>query len=181
MTRRTLCALIAAASLVAFAGCGGSDKKSDSGGANGTQTTPATAPATVSTTPSAEGGGGSVAKYKSGVEKATNDFKQSAQAASEQLKGAGSAAQRLKGLDVFKDSVNQAADDFAALDPPASVKAENDRLVTEFRDLAGTVDDVKSAIQKKDTAAAKQALGQLTQSQGKITQTLSTIQSKIGA
>ena len=177
---RTLCALLVVGSLVAFTGCGGDDKKSDSGGgsANTTSTEPST---TANTPPEDSTGGGDKAAYKTGAEKAANDFKESAQAASEQVKAATTPEDRLKGLDALKASVTQAADDFEALDPPADVKADNDELVQEFRDLATIVDDVKSAVESKDQAAAQAALGKLAQSQSKITQTITSIESKIGS
>jgi hypothetical protein len=177
---RTICALLVVGSLVAFTGCGGDDKKSDSGGgsANTTSTEPST---TANTPPEDSTGGGDKAAYKTGAEKAANDFKESAQAASEQVKAATTPEDRLKGLDALKASVTQAADDFEALDPPADVKADNDELVQEFRDLATIVDDVKSAVESKDQAAAQAALGKLAQSQSKITQTITSIESKIGS
>ena len=178
---RTLCALLVVGSLVAFTGCGGDDKKSDSGKSGSAETTATTPADTGSTETPEDTGGGDKAAYKAGATKAANDFKESAQAASEQVKAATTPEDRLKGLDSLKDSVNQAADDFEALDPPADVKADNDELVGEFRELASIVDDVKSAVQSKDQAAAQAALGKLAESQSKITQTISSIESKIGS
>jgi hypothetical protein len=172
---RVLCALAAAGALVAFTGCGGSDKKSDSGGGT-TNTTATTTPAT--TTPS---GGGSGADYKAGAEKAANDFKNSAQAASAKVQAAGTPDQKVAGLEALKASVTQAADDFAALNPPANVKADNDELVQEFRDLASSVDDVEQALKTNDQAKASAALPKLTSLQTKIAGTIARIQSKIGA
>ena len=151
-TVRILCALLVLSSLVAFTGCG-DDKKS---------------------------GGDTKAEYKKGAEKAAQDFKDSAQSASAQVKSATTDEDRLKGLDALKASVNQAADDFEALDPPDNVKADNDELVGEFRELASIVDDVKGAVQSKDQAAAQAALGKLAQSQSKITTTIQSIESKVG-
>jgi hypothetical protein len=166
---RILCALAAAGALVAFTGCGGDDNKSDSGG--GTTNTTATS------TPS---GGGSVEDYKAGAEKAANDFKNSAQAASSKVSAAGTADEKIAGLEALKASVTQAADDFEALNPPANVKADNDELVQEFRDLAGTVDDVEAALKTNDQAKATAALPKLTSLQSKIATTIARIQSKIG-
>jgi hypothetical protein len=176
---RVICALLAAGSLVAFTGCGGDDDKSSDSG-NTTATT-AEGPATT-TTPSDSGdtGGGSVEEYKAGAEKAANDFKNSAQAASSKVQSASSTEERLAGLDALKESVNQAADDFEALNPPANVKADNDELVQEFRDLASSVDDVKSALETKDQAKAQAALPKLQESQTKIATTIARIQQKIG-
>jgi hypothetical protein len=178
---RTLCARLVVGSLVAFTGCGGDDKKSDSGSGDNASTQPATTEtSTPSETTPSETGGGDKAAYKAGAEKAANDFKESAQAASEEVKAAGTVEERLKGLDSLKASVTQAADDFEALDPPADVKADNDELVSEFRDLASIVDEVKSAVKSKDQAAAQAALGKLGQSQSAITTTITRIESKIG-
>lgn len=175
---RALCALVAALALVAFTGCGGDDKK-DEGGSSSAATTPAE----TSTTPATEepsSGGGDVADYKSGAEKAANDFKESAQKASQEVQSASTPEGKIAGLDSLKDSVTQAADDFEALDPPANVKADNDKLVSEFRDLASTVDQVKEALQSNDTQKATDALQKLQKSQTDIASTIASIQSKIG-
>jgi hypothetical protein len=174
---RVLCALAAAAALVAFTGCGGDDKKSDS------SSSASTAPATT-TTPADTGGnagGGTVADYKSGAEKAANDFKNSAQAASAKVQAATTPDEKIAGLQALKGSVTQAADDFEALNPPANVKADNDELVQEFRDLASAVDDVEQALKTNDQAKAQAALPKLTSLQTKIGTTIARIQSKIGA
>jgi hypothetical protein len=169
---RALCALSTAAALVAFTGGCGSDKKKE---ASNTTTSPA--PATTAT-PST--GGGDVASYKAGAAKAANDFKNSAQSASGQVQAAKDTAGKVKGLEALKASVNQAADDFSKLSPPANVKADNDELVKEFRSLAGNVDAVEQALKSNDSAAAQAALPRLAQDQSKIGQTISSIQPKIG-
>src|SRR3954466_13135097 len=79
---RALCALFMLGALVAFTGCGGDDNKSSSSSSSDTATTPAPATDTTAT------GGGSLADYKTGAEKAANDFKNSAQAASQQVQSA---------------------------------------------------------------------------------------------
>jgi hypothetical protein len=167
---RVLCLVALGAALVAFTGCGGSDKKSSDTSAS---TTPAT------TTPSS-GGGGDLASYKTGATKAANDFKNSAQAASTKVKSGATAQDKLAGLDDLKKSVTTAADDFEKLNPPANLKADNAELVAEFRDLATIIDDVQTAIKNKDQAKAASVLPRLGTAQGKIAQTISRIQSKIG-
>ena len=134
----------------------------------------------AATTTSAPSGGGSVEDYKAGAEKAANDFKNSAQAASTQGPGATTTDEKIAGLEALKASVTQAADDFEALNPPANVKADNDELVQEFRDLATTVDDVEQALKTNDQAKATAALPKLTELQSKIATTIARIQSKIG-
>jgi hypothetical protein len=171
---RVLCLVALGAALVAFTGCGGSDKKSSDTSAS---TTPATTtPAT--TTPS--GGGGDLASYKAGATKAANDFKNSAQAASTKVKSGATAQDKLAGLDDLKKSVTTAADDFEKLNPPANLKADNTELVGEFRDLASVIDDVQTAIKNKDQAKAASVLPRLGTLQGKIAQTISRIQTKLG-
>jgi hypothetical protein len=175
---RVLCALAAAGALVAFTGCGGDDNKSDSGGGT-TNTTAATTPATTPST-SQPSGGGSVEDYKAGAEKAANDFKNSAQAASQKVQSGSTSDAKIAGLEDLKASVTQAADDFEALNPPANVKADNDELVQEFRDLASSVDDVEQAIKTNDQQKAAAALPKLSSLQTKIAGTIARIQSKIG-
>jgi hypothetical protein len=156
---RALCAIAAAAALVALPGCGGSDKKS-----SGTSTT-----------------AGDVAAYKAGAQSAANAFKNSAQAASAQVKAAADTNGKVAGLEALKASVTTAADDFSKLNPPANVKADNDQLVQEFRSLAGDVDSVEQALKTKDKAKAQAALPRLTQDEANIAKTIASIQSKIGA
>jgi hypothetical protein len=158
---RALCALAAAAALVALPGCGSSDKKTS----NTTASTSA----------------GDVATYKAGAQKAANAFKNSAQAASAQVKAATDTAGKVAGLEALKASVNKAADDFSKLNPPANVKADNDQLVTEFRSLASDVDSVEQALKTNDKAKAQAALPRLTQDEANIAKTIASIQSKIGA
>jgi hypothetical protein len=178
---RALCALFMLGALVAFTGCGGDDDKSSSssGGSSDTATTPA--PATDTTdTGGSTGGGGSLADYKAGAEKAAQDFKDSAQAASAKVQGASGTQGKIAGLEALKKSVTDAADSFEALDPPSNLKADNDELVAEFRSLASTVDDVEQALKTNDQAKAAAALPKLTDLQGKIGQTIARIQSKLG-
>ena len=179
---RALCALVAAASLVAFTGCGGDDDKSDSSSNTSTTAPPATDTTASGGDTGDTGGdsGGSVEEYKAGAEKAANDFKNSAQAASQKVQTATDTQGKIEGLEALKASVTQAADDFEALNPPANVKADNDELVQEFRDLSDSVDQVEQALKTNDQQKAAAALPKLTSLQGKIAQTISRIQSKIG-
>jgi hypothetical protein len=169
---RALCLMALAGALVAFTGCGGSDKKSSSSSDTTATTTPA------NTTQS--GGSGDLASYKAGATKAANDFKNSAQAASTKVQGGSTPEAKLAGLDDLKKSVTTAADDFEALNPPANLKADNSELVAEFRDLASIIDDVQTAVKNKDQAKAASVLGRLGTAQQKIGQTISRIQSKLG-
>ena len=169
---RALCALLVTGALVAFTGCGGDDNKDNNSSGS----------ATTTTTPADTGGnsgGGDIASYKAGAEKAANDFRDSAQAASQKISTASTPSAKIDALDGLKDSVNQAADDFSALNPPANLKSDNDKLVSEFRDLASTVDQVKSALKTNDTAKAQDALTKLGKSQTDIATTISSIQSKL--
>jgi hypothetical protein len=162
--------------LVAFTGCGGSDKKSSSSSSNAT--TPA--PATDTTATGGSSGGGSLADYKAGAEKAANDFKNSAQAASTKVSGATGAAGKIAGLEALKASVTQAADAFQALNPPSNLKADNDELVGEFRSLASVVDQVEQAVKAHDQAKAVAVAPKLVALQSKIGTTIARIQTKLG-
>jgi hypothetical protein len=167
MRTRLLCALALAGALIAFTGCGGSDNKSSS--------------SSSSTAASTTGGSsGSLADYKTGATQAANNFRNSAQAASTKAQAGTTPAEKLAGLDALKQSVTKAADDFAALSPPANLKSDNDQLVTEFRNLATIIDDVKSAIQNKDQAKAAAVLPRLGAAQSNIAQIITRIQSKLG-
>jgi hypothetical protein len=167
---RLICLLALGGLLVAFTGCGGSDKKSSSSSST---------PSAASTT-SSSGGGGTLADYKTGATKAANDFKNSAQAASQKVKTGATAQDKVAGLTDLKASVTTAADDFEKLNPPDNLKADNAELVKEFRNLASIIDDVQSAIKNKDQAKAASVLPRLGTAQAAIAQTISRIQSKIG-
>src|SRR3954468_3185160 len=170
---RVLCLLALGGALVAFTGCGGSDKKSSS---SSSDTTATTTPADTTSS----SGGGELATYKTGATKAANDFKNSAQAASTKVKSGTTPEEKVAGLDDLKKSVTTAADDFEALNPPANLKSDNAELVQEFRDLATIIDDVQTAIKNKDQAKAASVIGRLGTAQGNIAQTIARIQSKLG-
>ena len=89
-------------------------------------------------------------------------------------------AGRVQALEKLKDVVIVAADDFEALDPPADVQADNDKLVSQFRDVADEVDAVKKALQSGDQAAADAAAKRLEQAETAIGKTLDSIESKVG-
>jgi ABC-type phosphate transport system substrate-binding protein len=176
---RALCALFMLGALVAFTGCGGDDDKSSSSSTS-SDTVATPAPATDTTDTGGSTGGGSLEEYKAGAEKAAQEFKDSAQAASGKVQGASGTQGKIAGLEALKKSVTDAADSFEALDPPSNLKADNDELVAEFRSLASTVDDVEQALKTNDQAKAAAALPKLTDLQGKIGQTIARIQSKLG-
>lgn len=128
------------------------------------------------------GCGGSSTKdnYKKDATKAGNDFKNSAQLASQQVQAAGDKNGKIQGLEALKASVNKAADDFAKLSPPSNAKADNDALVSELRALAGDVDSVEQALKTSDATAAKAALPKLQADEAKIGTTIADLQSKVG-
>jgi hypothetical protein len=152
--------MAAVGALVAFPGCGGGDKKRDTG--------------------TATASAGDVATYKAGAQQIFANFKTSLQAASAKVKAAKDTAGKVQGLEALKASVNKAADDFSKLKPPANVKADNDQLVQEFRRYASHIDVVEQALKTKDKATARAALLGLTQDRTEIAKTITSIQSKIG-
>ncbi len=166
---RALSVLALAAALVAFTGCGGSDKKSSSS----SSTTPA------GTTQSA-GGGGDLAAYKAGVKKVGTDLQTSLQTSLSKIGGGQSLSAKIASLDAVKQSVTKAADGFAALNPPANLKADNDELVAEMRQFASIVDDAKTAAQNGDKQKLATVQPRLNAIKTKLGQTLARIQSKVG-
>jgi hypothetical protein len=171
---RMICALALAGALVAFTGCGGSDKKSSSSNTAAT-TTPA-----APTTPAPSAGGGDLTAYKAGLKRVGNDFKTSLQTSLAKVGTGATLSQKLAALDVVKQTVTKAADGFAALNPPSNVKAENDQLVSEMRDFATVVDDAKTAAQNKDKAKLATVKPRLSSLNTKIQLTLARIQAKVG-
>jgi hypothetical protein len=170
-----ICALALAGALVAFTGCGGSDKKSSS--SNTAATTTPSAP----TTPAPSGGGGDLTAYKAGLKRVGNEFKTSLQTSLAKVGTGATLSEKLAALDVVKQTVTKAADGFAALSPPSNVKAENDQLVSEMRDFATVVDDAKTAAQNKDKAKLATVKPRLSSLNTKIQLTLARIQAKVGA
>jgi hypothetical protein len=170
---RMVCALALAGALVAFTGCGGSDKKSSSSNTAAT-TTPGTP------TAPAPSGGGNLADYKAGLKQVGNEFKTSLQTSLAKVGTGATLSEKLAALDVVKQTVTKAADGFAALNPPSNVKAENDQLVTEMRDFATVVDDAKTAAVNKDKAKLATIQPRLSALNTKIQLTLARIQAKVG-
>jgi hypothetical protein len=169
---RALSALAIAALLVAFTGCGGSDKKSSSN----SSTTPATTPASTSQS----GGGGDLAAYKAGVKKVGTNLQTSLQTSLSKIGGGQTLSAKIASLDAVKQSVTKAADGFAALKPPANVKADNDELVAEMRQFASIVTDAKTAAQNGDKQKLATVQPRLNAIKTKLGQTLARIQSKVG-
>jgi hypothetical protein len=154
-----LCALAAAAAIVALPGCGGGSKHSST---------------TATTT-----GNGSLASYKVGFLQAATVFKNAAQTASTQALSAKDTATKLKSIEALRTAISQAADAFAKLSPPANIKADHDRLVTEFRQFASDVDGIRSAAEARDTAAATAAGKRVQQDQTQLRATLASISAKL--
>lgn len=170
---KMLCTLTSVLALTAFTACG-SDDESESGAGSNTVTEQSTA------TSSSSSGDDAAAQYREEFQAAGEDFKDAAQASSQKVQNAGSPAARVKALGGLKDVVTDAADDFSKLDPPANVKPDNDKLVTQFRGVAREVDAVKNALKSTDPAAAQAAAQRLQQAQGDIGKTLASIESKVG-
>jgi hypothetical protein len=146
------CALAMVAGLVAFTGCG--DNKSSSSG--------------------------SVATYKAGFEKVSNDLKNASQAASAKVVTSPAIADKVAGLDELRSVFSKAADDFAALSPPANLKADNDELVTELRNFSNRVNDIVQAYKAGDSTKAVNAFAQLQALRAKAETTISRIQTTVG-
>jgi hypothetical protein len=169
---RALLALVAVAALVALSGCGSSDDSKSDSTSSGTTST--------ATSTSSSSGDATTQKYKADAQKVANDFKTSAQSASEQTQSATDTAGKIKGLEALKKSVTDAADGFEGLTPPANAKSLNNELVSEFRALAGNVDQVEQALKTQDKAAAQNAVKGLQSNQAKITKTINELESLIG-
>jgi hypothetical protein len=153
-----LCALAAAAAIVALPGCGG--------GGNSSNTT-------------TSAGTGDVATYKAAFLKAATVFKNAAQTASTQALAAKDTATKLKSIDALRAAISQAADDFAKLNPPANIKADHDRLVSEFRQFASDVAGIRSAAEAHDAKAATAAGQRVQQDQTQLRATLASISAKL--
>jgi len=172
---KLLCALASALALAVFAGCGGDD--GDEKSASGNTAEEATATEEATTSPPS---GGDVSQYKEDFKTAGEDFKDAAQASAADVKSATETASKVQALEGLKGVVTDAADDFEALDPPADVKADHEKLVSQFRGIAGEVEAVKKALEANDETAAQAAVQRLQQAQAAIGETLASIESKVG-
>ncbi len=165
---RALCALACTVALAAFAGCGGDDDETSAG-----------SDTTEQTTTDESTGGGDGGEYTQAFRAAGEDFRDAAQAAATKVAGANDMAERSKALEGLKGVVIDAADEFETLDPPAEAQADHDKLVSQFRGVADQVDAVKNALESGDQAAAQSAAQKLQGSQTEITETLTSIESKV--
>jgi len=170
---KTMCTLAAAGALAAFAGCGDDEEATGDGGSSAaTETQADTQTETTS-------GGGDAEEYAQEFLAAGEDFKEATDKASSQTQSATTTEARVEGLEALEASVTEAADDFEALDPPANVEADHDRLVSEFRSLAANVDEVKQALQSGDQQAAQGTATELQENQAEIQEILASIRRKI--
>jgi hypothetical protein len=149
---RAACALAMVAGLVALTGCGDSKNSST----------------------------GSVASYKAGFAKVSNDLKNASQAASAKVVTSPAVADKVAGLDELRSVFSKAADDFAALSPPANLKADNDELVTELHNFSNRVNDIVQAYKAGDSTKAVNAFAQLQALRAKAETTIGRIQAKLG-
>jgi ABC-type phosphate transport system substrate-binding protein len=168
-----VCALALVGAVLAIAGCGGSDKKSQP--ANSAPGSSTTAPA--STTPGS--GGADVQQYVNGFSKAAVKFDSAIRVASGKLGGATTSTDKLKELDGLRTAVSTAADDFAALQPPPKIKADNDALVQALRRFASDLSAISSSAQKHDPAAAVGATKRIQQGQARIGTIIDSIRAKL--
>ncbi len=153
---KALCAAVAALALAGFAGCGGDDEGKSAGNSKE-----------------------EVAQYQKTFRAAGADFKKAAEKSATEVKSADDTAGRVKALEGLNGAVNEAADDFAALEVPEKVKSDNDKLVSQFRGLAKEVDGVKNALDSGDQGAAQAAAQKLQSAQESIGKTLIRIESKL--
>jgi hypothetical protein len=164
---RLICVLALAGALVAFTGCGSDKKSSSSSSSTSATTTPG-------------GGTGDLATYKAGVKRVGTQFQTSLQTSLAKVGTNQGVSGKIAALDAVKQAVTKAADGFAALNPPANLKADNSELVTEMHDFANVVDEAKTAAQNGDKAKLATVQPKLNAVKTKLGQTLARIQSKVG-
>lgn len=100
-------------------------------------------------------GGDLTAKYRSGAQIAGSNFSQSAQPALSRLQDAPSTPAKIAAVKDFKIAVDQAAGDFAKLDPPSGAKGDNAELVARFQSLSRDLASYQSALQDYDAGATR--------------------------
>jgi|tagenome__1003787_1003787.scaffolds.fasta_scaffold20202550_2 hypothetical protein len=125
------------------------------------------------------GGSSKTDDYKSQAKKVAQDFKSSAEKTSQQVSSATTVDQRVKGLEALKGSVDDAANGFQDLSPPANVKTEHEQLISGFRSLSSDISDVEDAVRTNDKNAAQATLPKLQADQQKVEQAVQALESKI--
>ena len=112
-------------------------------------------------------GCGSVAdknEYVDGVNHATTTLTREMSAIGDV--GTGDPAAIAGTLDKGGKAIDNAADDFAAITPPADAKHAHRQMVSGLHDLAGTLREAARAARAKDTKTLIQLVGDITTSKG---------------
>jgi hypothetical protein len=78
-----------------------------------------------------------------------------------QLQGNGSQQEKVAQLEEAQTTIDGAADDLEALEPPEGVQDEHDEYVAKLRTLADDIGAVTKAVEDQDQAAAQQAFTKL--------------------
>jgi hypothetical protein len=119
-------------------------------------------------------GGNSSDDYKKQVTNAAKQFQTDAQAAGQSLSAAKSPAQFKAASGQFKGAVTKFTDKLNSLDPPSSVKDEQDKLVTDLNSFSSTVDKVSTQVAKASSGGDAKALIALVPKLQSDVQTVST-------
>jgi hypothetical protein len=85
-----------------------------------------------------------------------------------QLQGEGSQKEKVGQLEEAQTTIDGAADELEALEPPEDVRDEHDEYVTKLRTLADDIGAVTKAVEAQDQAAATEAFTKLQATAGEV-------------
>jgi hypothetical protein len=124
----------------------------------------------------ATGCGGS--DYKSKVEDAAKQFKQSSQAAGKKLRAAKSKKDFAAGVAEFQDAVKTFNGKLQKLDPPKDAKAAQARLISVLNTFSDDVGAVRDALNKDDVSKIQQLQGKVVSDVGAVQAAAKELQDK---
>jgi hypothetical protein len=127
------------------------------------------------------GCGDDTASYRDGAQKAADEFKKSAAAATAMLRRGDSLEDRAAGVRSFKASVDKLAADYEELDPPDDLKELNDEAVRKMRALSADLGRYAEAARAGDEKAAQELAPKLQGDQADLQNTLDRLDKAVSA
>jgi hypothetical protein len=127
------------------------------------------------------GCGDDTASYRDGAQKAADEFKKSAAAATAMLRRGDSLEDRAAGVRSFKASVDKLAADYEGLDPPDDLKELNDEAVRKMRALSADLGRYAEVARAGDEKAAQELAPKLQGDQADLQNTLDRLDKAVSA
>jgi len=129
----------------------------------------------------ASGCGDDTASYRDGAQKAADEFRKSAAAATAMLRRGDSLQDKAAGVRSFKASVDKLAADYEELDPPDDLKDLNHEAVQKMRALSADLDRYGQAARDGDEKVAQELGPKLQADQAELQNTLDRLDKAVSA